>query len=244
MQTPLAAVTEALERAVELSELTPEQLAWSITRLGHRAERGDAAGTDARRREIIRAGARVFLRRGYLNATVEEVAREVSLTKAAIYHYFRSKEALMHAVVEASLAAAESAIADVLREPGTAKERLGKALARCIDRVLDDDGMRVLLRNLDQVSEAASPELARRCRQLRGMLVRLLKQGQAEGVFERIDPALTVLSLMGAVTWLTSWYDPAGPLTRSQVREVLVAQLLAGVGEPSPRPRREVGGGP
>jgi AcrR family transcriptional regulator len=229
VQTPLAAVTEALERAVALSELTPEQLQWSIARLSHRAERAVAAGTDGRRREITSAGARVFLRRGYLNATVEEVAHEVSLTKAAIYHYFRSKEALMDAIVEASLAAAEAAISDALGGPGDAAQRLRRALERCVDCVLDDEGTRVLLRNLDEVSDAVSPEASRRCRRIRALLVGQLEEGQAEGLFERVDPAVTVLSLIGAVTWLTTWYDPEGPLARSQVRDILVAQLLAAV---------------
>jgi AcrR family transcriptional regulator len=229
VQTPLAAVTEALERAVATSELTPEQLEWSIARLSHRAERAGAAGTDGRRREIMRAGARVFLRRGYLNATVEEVAREVSLTKAAIYHYFRSKEALMDAIVEASLAAAEAAIEDALEGPGDAAQRLRRALERCVDRVLDDEGTRVLLRNLDDLSDAANPEASRRCRRIRGLLVGQFEEGQAEGLFEHVDPVVTVLSMVGAVTWLTTWYDPGGPLTRSQVREVLVSQLLAAV---------------
>lgn len=236
VQTPLASVTEALERAVALSELTPEQLEWSIARLSHRAERAQAAGTDGRRREIMRAGARVFLRRGYRNATVEEVAREVSLTKAAIYHYFRSKEALMDAIAEASMAASEAAVADALGEPGDAAERLRRALERCVDRVLDDEGTRVLLRNLDEVSHTASPEAARLCRRIRALLVGQFEEGQAEGLFERVDPVVTVLSLVGAVTWLTTWYDPGGPLTRSQVREVLVGQLLAAIRAPGAVP--------
>jgi hypothetical protein len=57
------------------------------------------------------------------------------------------------------MAAVEAAIADALCEPGDAAQRLRRALERCVDRVLDDEGTRVLLRNLDEVSHAASPDV-------------------------------------------------------------------------------------
>ena len=228
-QTPLEAVTQALERAVALSELTPQELEWSMTRLGHGGQRAPGARAGDRRQEIVRAGARVFLRRGYVNATMEEVARELSLTKAAIYHYFRSKEALMDAIIEASLERVEADLAEAVAGAGEPARRLRRALERFIDHVLDDEGTRVLLRNLDELSSAASPEAARRCRRIRALIVGLIADGQAEGVFEPVDPTVAALSLMGAVSWLSTWYDPAGPRTRAQIREVLTAQLLTGV---------------
>jgi len=227
--TPLASVIEALERAVTRSELTPQQLKWSLARLGHRAERADETVPGGRRDEILVAAARVFLRRGYETATVEEVAREVSLTKAAIYHYFRSKEALLDAILDASLAAVEAAIAEEVRGPGPAVERLRAAMERCVDLVLDDEGTRVLLGNLDQVTNVASPETARRARRIRTLLERVLEAGQAEGVFATGDVAVTVFALIGAVNWLSTWYHPGGPRTPTQVRDVLVDQLLEGI---------------
>jgi AcrR family transcriptional regulator len=234
--TPLETVTQALERAVALSELTPQELEWSMTRLGHRAQRAPGSRVGDRQQEMVTAGAHVFLRRGYVNATMEEVARELSLTKAAVYHYFRSKEALMDAIIEASLETVEADLTEAFAGPGDPAEGLCRALERCIDRVLDDEGTRVLLRNLDELSTAASPEAARRCRRMRALLVRQLEDGQAEGLFHPVDPTVTVLSLMGAVSWVSTWYDPAGPRTRAQVREVLTAQLLTGVLRPEAAP--------
>lgn len=234
--TPLETVTQALERAVALSELTPQELEWSMTRLGNRAQRAPGSRAGDRRQEMVAAGARVFLRHGYVNATMEEVARELSLTKAAVYHYFRSKEALMDAIIEASLETVEADLTEAFAGPGDPAEGLGRALGRCIDRVLDDEGTRLLLRNLDVLSTAASPGAAPRCRRIRALLVSQLEEGQAEGLFQPVDPTVTVLSLMGAVSWVSTWYDPAGPRTPAQVREVLTAQLLTGVLRPEAAP--------
>jgi AcrR family transcriptional regulator len=228
-RTPLAAVAEALERAVAQSELTRSQLEWSMARLGHRGEHGAAPGADGRRPEILRAGTRVFLRRGYLNATVEDVAREVSLTKPAIYHYFRSKESLLDAILESSLIAVETAVATSARGSGTATERLRVALLRCVELVLDDEGTRVLLQNLDAVTGAAGPSSARRARRIRTRLENVLEEGQLRREFAPVDPALAVFALIGALNWLSGWYEPGGPQTRAHVRDTLVEQLLEGI---------------
>lgn len=51
------------------------------------------------RREIIRAAAEVFDRRGYAAATMAEIIAAAGVTKGAVYFHFASKEELAQAVV-------------------------------------------------------------------------------------------------------------------------------------------------
>jgi TetR/AcrR family acrAB operon transcriptional repressor len=50
--------------------------------------------------EIAGAGLRLFSTRGYLNVTVDDIAREAGVTKGAVYHHFAGKEDLLVAAVE------------------------------------------------------------------------------------------------------------------------------------------------
>lgn len=50
---------------------------------------------------LLDAGRAVFLRRGYLAATVEEIASEAGYTRGALYKHFGGKEGLWQAIVEA-----------------------------------------------------------------------------------------------------------------------------------------------
>ncbi|MBU2551555.1 MAG: TetR/AcrR family transcriptional regulator [Proteobacteria bacterium] len=52
-----------------------------------------------RRNEIVRAATRVFLSRGYLDATMEDIALEAGMSKITIYRYFGSKDSLCYAVL-------------------------------------------------------------------------------------------------------------------------------------------------
>jgi len=49
---------------------------------------------------ITVAAVRLFLLRGYKYVSIIDVANEVGLTKGGIYHYFGSKEDLLHATVQ------------------------------------------------------------------------------------------------------------------------------------------------
>ena len=57
----------------------------------------------ARRRRIQRAARSVFADKGYAKTSIEQIAREASLSVGAIYLYFRSKEDLYVSLLEETL---------------------------------------------------------------------------------------------------------------------------------------------
>lgn len=62
------------------------------------------------REDILVRAEEAFASRGYGSTSLDEIAGELGLTKAAIYHYFGSKRALLTALLDQSLAAAEGAL--------------------------------------------------------------------------------------------------------------------------------------
>ena len=55
------------------------------------------------REEILDAARQVLLRKGFGATTLEAVAREVGVTKPALYYYFPSKDALLFELMFESL---------------------------------------------------------------------------------------------------------------------------------------------
>ncbi len=54
---------------------------------------------NARRTEILRTAARIFHDRGFDATSVSDIARSLDMTKAGLYHYFPSKEALLYEIM-------------------------------------------------------------------------------------------------------------------------------------------------
>jgi len=55
---------------------------------------------DQRRQLIVERAGELFARFGYRKCTIEDISSACGLTKAALYHYFQSKEAIFSAVLE------------------------------------------------------------------------------------------------------------------------------------------------
>lgn len=53
-----------------------------------------------RDREVVDAAARVFYRKGYADATVQDVADELGILKGSLYHYIDTKEDLLYRLFE------------------------------------------------------------------------------------------------------------------------------------------------
>jgi AcrR family transcriptional regulator len=54
---------------------------------------------EERRRQLLRAAHKLFLKKGYGGTTVDEIARAVGLTKGALYFHFHNKEDILFEMV-------------------------------------------------------------------------------------------------------------------------------------------------
>ncbi len=53
-----------------------------------------------KRKQLIEAAYNVFVKKGYLNASIKDIANEASITPGLVHYYFKNKEELLHSVQE------------------------------------------------------------------------------------------------------------------------------------------------
>lgn len=53
---------------------------------------------EIRRRKIIDTATKVFSKRGFMEATISEIAKEANISEASIYEYFTTKEGLLFSI--------------------------------------------------------------------------------------------------------------------------------------------------
>lgn len=103
------------------------------------------------RGRILGAGRTVFLRRGFRSATMEEIAQQVGVTKADLYHYFPSKGALLRQIgMDFPLSFLRAF------ERATKGSRSATDIASAIDRVLTDESLGVRRLWFDLMAESAN----------------------------------------------------------------------------------------
>ena len=114
--------------------------------------------------DVLREAVALFNRQGYDATSMGDLARELGLTKSAIYHHVTSKEQLLEMALDAALtelseaveAATTSYAAATDRPPTSAYERLRALVARSVEvLVAHQPEVTLLLRGNSPVELAA-----------------------------------------------------------------------------------------
>lgn len=114
------------------------------------------------RAQLIAAAATVFARRGYVAASLDEVAEEAGLTKGAVYSNFASKEDLFQAVIDERLNEPMLHIADDILDSTDSFEEQAMKGARAFTDVVEQARDVYLLGLEFDIYVARHPEYASR----------------------------------------------------------------------------------
>lgn len=103
-----------------------------------------AERADATRAALIASARRLFVERGYFDTGTEDIVRDATVTRGALYHHFADKKALFEAVFEAIEDDLVAAAGDAPAH-GDAFGRLRSGLLGFLDASLTPEVQRVLL---------------------------------------------------------------------------------------------------
>jgi AcrR family transcriptional regulator len=181
---------------------------------------------DKRREAILKAAARLYARRGFRGASVADLAAACRASKSLVYHYFPSKEDILHEVMAAHLDALVAAAEETTRA-GTAEEKL-RALTLAFMRLYVDaqDSQKVLLNELDNLPAAPRAEIIGKQRRIIATV---------EGLLAEIRPESGPLALpitmlfFGMINWTHNWFRPEGRVSADALAEMAVDVILKGV---------------
>jgi AcrR family transcriptional regulator len=100
---------------------------------------------EATRRAVLAAARRSFGKKGYAQASVDEIAAEARVTKGAVYHHFAGKEALFRAVHTEAEAEAQARAAAAMDPKEPPIDQIVAAVNAYLDAALDEEIRRITL---------------------------------------------------------------------------------------------------
>jgi AcrR family transcriptional regulator len=195
-----------------------------------------------RTQQILDAAIRVFSRLGFHNASMDDIVAESGLSKGALYWYFKSKDDIIIAILDAIFARELAGARALPDAPGTAQERLLQFIRLTVDEI---QGMKVLLPiayefySLAFRNKAVQKTLSNYFASYLSALVPLIEQGIARGEFRAVDPEQTAFAI-GAVIegTLLLWVLAPNVTDLGEQTEAGLQLLLAGIAadpeEPAP----------
>ena len=192
--------------------------------------RPTAADHDDKAAAVMAAAGRVFAVRGYEGATMVDVARAAGFSKAGVYHYFASKEHLLHGLLKTSL---EQVVEDLTRaDPGPTTEparRMGLLIEAYVRSFTSR--LRVITPLLLRL-ELLRPQWREEVKTLERRIVSTFAEA-AEALGRPVSPRATAFLVLGAANWTYYWYDPEGDVSVDELARGAAA-LFAGEAVGSP----------
>ncbi|MBI2525845.1 MAG: TetR/AcrR family transcriptional regulator [Candidatus Rokubacteria bacterium] len=196
------------------------------------AQRG---GTHLTRERILAVSGRVFNQRGYHGTTLDDIARALGVTKAALYYHVKNKEELLFQCHQLALDIGMEGFHLALAQPGPPDEQLRAALAHYIEGMADQLKGTVVLLEQGALSPPHHRRIVRGRDEYEQALRRMIAAGITAGVFVPCDPKLVGFAILGAVHWIPKWYHPAGPSPAREIAEAFATYLVRGLTkQPSP----------
>jgi AcrR family transcriptional regulator len=173
-------------------------------------------GVDERRRQLLEHGAELFTRYAYDEISMADIAREVGISKALLYHYFPSKSDFFQATL--AQAAADLA-ARTAPQPGLGPgEQLRASLGAFLAWIEDhSDSYKKLIQSAGTV-----PEVRQLVEGVRTMTVEQILAGLAAGE----DPPPRARTAVAAWLWFIDGACLDWLAHRDFTREELLEQLV------------------
>jgi len=181
--------------------------------------------------QVLQAALELFASQGYATTSVQQIVEAAGVTKGAMYHYFQSKDDLLFAIYERMLTLQKAHLDEIVAAGGPVSDVLRAVCVDVVETSIDflPEGT-VFFRSLHMLTEPRRKEVTRRRREYHDEFAGLIARGQDEGVFRADIPrSVLVAHFFSDVHYLSHWYSPQGPETKTQVAEQLTGLFLRSI---------------
>lgn len=161
---------------------------------------------------------------------MRDLAHEVGIAKPTLYHYFSSKDEILHCIHDEFI--------EILLNRQQRRMDAGEppvvllrgAIGDILELMRTHRGhVRVFFEHHREL--APGHALATRAKRDRyeSMIEQAVEQGISEGVLRGVNPRLAALGLFGMSNWAYQWYRSDGRLTPDQLADVFWDLLANGI---------------
>ncbi len=186
---------------------------------------------DQKRQSILSVAASVFAREGIARASMNQVAKSAGISKANIYHYYDSKEALLFDILDSYLSELNDRVSGVDLEGKPPEEQLHLVLREYLlayegmdyEHNIQSEGVSLLPEDMQKVLKAYQKDMVT---QMSGILDAV--SGGKLSTERRLLRELT-MSVFGMLNWYYMWHPKASRSDREDYAVTMARFIVAGL---------------
>ncbi len=174
--------------------------------------RGEITDPSSARGKLLRAAVELFRRQGYERTTVRDLAAEVGIQSGSIFHHFRSKPEILHAVIEECIRLTTARLQNAIAPHEDPGEQLRALIRSELESTngRDGDALSVTVFEWRCLPGQSQQELLVWRRRYDAVWMDVLRRMRPELPEDEVFVIRRLL--MGAISWTPTWFDPQGRL--------------------------------
>jgi AcrR family transcriptional regulator len=189
---------------------------------------------EIKRDEILDIAAQCFAERSYVAASMNDIAAAGGTSKARLYHYYESKEAILFDLLDRYTQRLLALIGQV--EATAQRRRLDDRAAlhellRAFLEEYETSATRhaALLHDTKFLGDAQREQILDRQRDVVSAVTRFLRRAYPQRVNDGNQTAVTMM-LFGMINWTFTWLRPGGPMSYADFAEQVIAFVERALG--------------
>lgn len=188
---------------------------------------------ELKRDEILDVAAQCFADRSYPAASMNDIAAAGGTSKARLYHYYESKEAILYDLLDRytqRLLAVIGHVEATAQRRGLDDRATLHELVRSFLEEYEHSATRhvALLHDVKFLGDTQRDLILNRQRDVVSAVTRFLTRAYPERVTAANQTSMTML-LFGMINWTFTWLRPGGPLSYAAFAEEVIAMLEHGL---------------
>jgi AcrR family transcriptional regulator len=155
-----------------------------------------------KKEHIIDKAVDLFANKGFEGTSIRDIAAAAEVNVAMINYYFGTKEKLFEALVQAKAAGTRDALDEIAKNKTlTSMEKVDLVIENFVTRIFTGRKFHrvihqeIMLSNREPLNQIIVNILIPNSNSIRG----LIEEGIKRGEFQKVDPQLTVASLIGTI---------------------------------------------
>ncbi|EHP43973.1 TetR family transcriptional regulator [Cupriavidus basilensis OR16] len=202
--------------------------------------RTKAPDFEAQREQILDLAAAAFAASSYPSTSMADLAAACGTSKARLYHYYESKEAILFDLLDRYTRRLMLIVTEVEAEA----ERQGRSeldsfsnLIRAFLAEYETSQTRhvALINDVKFLAEEQRDQILKRERDVVAAFSRQLRRAYPERVTRDNQAALT-MTVFGMINWTFTWLKPGGKLSYAEFAEMVIDLLAGGLPGTSAEP--------
>lgn len=188
--------------------------------------RTQAADYDQRRQAILDTAAALFARTGFLGASVADLAAACDMSKSLLYHYYPSKEEMLHAVMASHVDQLIQDVDDAVAGDDPADTKLARLIHAFMGHYVGAAArQKVLLNELGNLPPDRRAAIVAKQRRIIDAVQKLLVERDPALADDRARARAQTMLLFGMINWTHTWFDPAGPLDADAIADLVLETI-------------------